>query len=188
MMMKTTTRLLTLSILTLSLTACAKYSGQSPEFFKPQSYSTQSQSPAYVYGQSFDYQPGQSMTMAPTQMRGPSQPAQQASYPIMEQYAGQATYASPLPHMPQNVPPIPQMSVVPNVVQAPASNKVNWYEALSFMYRGQVESAMQTHTGEVVLYMRSGERISTQSPQLDDIVRVKQACGVACSSMMIATQ
>lgn len=65
---------------------------------------------------------------------------------------------------------------------------LKWGDAVNLIYEGNVETASQSHKGEVILNMKNGDRFVTQTPKMDAILRVKKGCGAPCSNMMIAME
>lgn len=76
------------------------------------------------------------------------------------------------------------------VNQAPPMEmtELKWDDAVNLIYGGNVETAAQSHKGEVTLNMKNGDRFVTQTPKMDAILRVKKGCGAPCSDMMIAME
>lgn len=63
--------------------------------------------------------------------------------------------------------------------------QMDWQSAVNLVFEGKAESAAQTHDGSVTLRLKTGETILTQTPQMDEIMRVKKTCGARCSDLAI---
>ena len=76
----------------------------------------------------------------------------------------------------------------PNQTSMPEVTQLEWQEAVNLIYEGNVDTAMQTHKGEVSFTLKNGDRYVTQSPTMDEILRVKKGCGAPCADMAIAME
>ncbi|MGJ8562625.1 MAG: hypothetical protein ACSHXY_03635 [Alphaproteobacteria bacterium] len=70
----------------------------------------------------------------------------------------------------------------------PEVTHLEWQEAVNLIYEGNVGIVMQTHKGEVSFTLKNGDRYVTQSPTMDEILRVKKGCGAPCADMAIAME
>ena len=63
--------------------------------------------------------------------------------------------------------------------------QMDWQSAVNLVFEGKAESAAQTHDGSVTFKMKNGETILTQTPTMDEIMRVKKTCGARCADLAI---
>lgn len=134
-----------------------------------------------------------SKTMAPKQ----STYGQQMAAPMTQ---SPSPYARPMSYAKPMSPPVRQTSMaqapmapsmrpaqMPGMqTQMPQSNTIPWGQAMAWMYQGQVASAEQSPNAEIKLTLLDGRTIMTQSPQLDDVKRLINDCGVMCQNMQVS--
>jgi len=76
-----------------------------------------------------------------------------------------------------------------NAIQKESSSySLPWEDALSFLHGGQVEGVFQTHSLDVTLILKNGNRIDTVEPNIDAIMTEIERCDFYCSNISIATE
>ena len=63
-------------------------------------------------------------------------------------------------------------------ITAGPDGKISWQDAVKVLTYGDVNSVMQTHSGLVRIRMKGdGPTYETQSPQIDEVIRVIERAG-----------
>ena len=66
--------------------------------------------------------------------------------------------------------------------------KVDWDRAISILRSGEVEEISQFHNLVVILNMRNGDQITTNEPNIDEIIIQIELCGETCKNIIISTE
>jgi hypothetical protein len=66
--------------------------------------------------------------------------------------------------------------------------EVTWAQAVAMIENGEVVQVMQTHDLKVYLTFWDGRTLVTVEPEIDEIIRVIEACGETCKEIKIATE
>jgi hypothetical protein len=89
----------------------------------------------------------------------------------------------------------PQMSIVPGALESAVAtpkpsrqDEIPWTEAEALILEGEVQQVVQLHSLEVTLVLRNGMGVKTTEPTIDEVFRVIERCGDACSDMVLATE
>ncbi|MBI2907438.1 MAG: hypothetical protein HYX92_07285 [Chloroflexi bacterium] len=69
----------------------------------------------------------------------------------------------------------------------PGVNEIPWSSAQGFILRGEVSQVTQTQSRRVILLLRDGRTIVTES-RIDEVRRLIQICGERCSDIVVATE
>jgi hypothetical protein len=70
----------------------------------------------------------------------------------------------------------------------PYPSQVDWTAAVEILNTGEVDIAIQSHSLEVTLIMKSGSEIRTMEPAIDAIFDEVKKCGQPCSQVLVATE
>jgi hypothetical protein len=68
------------------------------------------------------------------------------------------------------------------------SSDVSWAEALEFLNNGDVTLVAQSHDLEVSLVLKDGRTVTAVEPSIDAIFKAIEACGEACSNIVLMTE
>ena len=66
--------------------------------------------------------------------------------------------------------------------------EVAWSQVKDIVFSGQVVKIGQTHDLNVYLTLKDGRTFKTVEPEIDDILKLVQACGTLCKDILVATQ
>jgi hypothetical protein len=66
--------------------------------------------------------------------------------------------------------------------------EVQWSQAEKIVFSGQVVSIGQTHDLNVTITLEDGRTFKTVEPEIDDILKLVQACGDLCKDIKVATE
>ncbi|MBN1486013.1 MAG: hypothetical protein JW981_00140 [Anaerolineae bacterium] len=70
----------------------------------------------------------------------------------------------------------------------PGTEEIAWEKAKTLILTGEVEQVFQTHSLQVTLYLKNGEHLLTQEPEIDAVFDVIEQCGEQCANMVMATE
>jgi inhibitor of cysteine peptidase len=70
----------------------------------------------------------------------------------------------------------------------PTTTEMTWVEARQLILNGQVSEVTQLHSLEVRLLLRDGNIVVTTEPEIDEVFRVLDECGLPCSDVLVATE
>jgi hypothetical protein len=93
---------------------------------------------------------------------------------------------SPLGSQETTVPGAPESAVA--TPKASGGDEIPWAEAEALILEGEVRQVVQLHSLEVTLVLRNDARVKTTEPSIDEVFRVIERCGDACSDMVLATE
>jgi hypothetical protein len=79
-------------------------------------------------------------------------------------------------------------SGVPEENASSESSEVSWAEALEFLNNGEVTLVAQSHDLEVSLVLKDGRTVTAVEPSIDAIFEAVEACGDACSNIVLMTE
>ncbi len=65
---------------------------------------------------------------------------------------------------------------------------VAWEDAVALILEGKVEQVMQSHALEVTVVLKDGTVLTTIEPVIDEVFAIVRECGVACGTMILATE
>ena len=68
------------------------------------------------------------------------------------------------------------------------AEKVDWSEAEEIILSGDVLHITQTKDLEVYLVLKDGRMLVTTEPVLDEVMRVREACGDKCSQVVMTNE
>jgi len=93
----------------------------------------------------------------------------------------------------QDVYPAPQVEPtvpLPAVLYPMLSDgdKIGWIQAQALIKNDEVERISQTHDLEVTLFLKDGRALVTMEPAIDEVLRIIEMCGQACSEIVVATE
>jgi hypothetical protein len=71
---------------------------------------------------------------------------------------------------------------------APGDRFISWPNAMNLIRSCEVELVMQTHALDIHLTLKSGERLRTVEPTIDEVFRVTQEATATCGNIGIATE
>jgi hypothetical protein len=92
-------------------------------------------------------------------------------YPAPETTTGQST---PAPGIGSGYPP--------------PDESIPWVQASSLIMDGQVAQVIQLHSLKVILVLDDGRVVETFEPAIDDVFKVIDECGQACSDIIVVTE
>lgn len=65
---------------------------------------------------------------------------------------------------------------------------VSWETAKQLVVDCRARQVMQTHARQVFVVLKTGERVATTEPQLDDIIAISVSARARCGDLTIATE
>jgi hypothetical protein len=65
---------------------------------------------------------------------------------------------------------------------------IGWSEAEEIILSGEVMKITQTKALEIMLLLEDGRLLITTEPAIDEVLRVKEACGEKCSHVTVTTE
>jgi uncharacterized lipoprotein len=93
----------------------------------------------------------------------------------------------------QDVYPAPQVeptAPLPAVLYPMLTDgdEVSWHQAQALIKNDEVERISQTHDLKVTLFLKDGRALMTIEPAIDEVLRIIEMCGQACSEIVVATE
>jgi len=70
----------------------------------------------------------------------------------------------------------------------PTPATIAWPAAEARILAGDAAAVMQAHSLEVIITLKTGRRIHTVEPEIDEVLRVIDRCGEACRDIVVATE
>lgn len=68
------------------------------------------------------------------------------------------------------------------------TTELSWVEARQLIVNGQVAEVTQLASQEVRLLLRDGNIVVTTEPEIDEVLRVIDECGLVCSDVQVARE
>jgi hypothetical protein len=100
-------------------------------------------------------------------------PASEGAYP----YPGQEIIAGATPMYPAILYP-----------DAKDGDEIYWGMVMAMIQNGEVATVTQTHERQLFITLKDGRSFISWEPNVDDVLKVIQECGVPCKDIAVSTE